>query len=119
MTQQKQTLREAIEAEVAYMRENDGKALVCQGVANRLEEILARFPKLDGPTVRARVGFTVSEGGLWIATGTSHWDDNGIVNDLTDNCEHLPGDLLVFAEVDIPVPQPVTPITLEAEVSRD
>ncbi len=40
----KQTLREAIEAEIAFMHENHGAALACEGVAKRLEEILGRFP---------------------------------------------------------------------------
>lgn len=110
----KETLREAIESEIAHMRENDGRALMCEGVAKRLESILARFPKPSGPTVRVRAAVRVDRRGFWSVNGWDHGDNETMSLEADERCQNLSGESgrLTFIECDVPAP--AAPVTVEA-----
>ncbi len=93
-----QTLREAIEAEIAHMRENDGNALMCEGVAKRLESILARFPKPSSMTSRCEITVAIDSHGRW---AVDSWRGGGAEENVSD----LASDRVlrvVVAEVPLP-----------------
>ncbi len=90
---EKQTLREAM-LNVVSGREPHEIFTV-----KELRDILARFPKPSGPTVRVRIAVGVRPGGEWAALGGSMWSNaEDAAYELEDYSQYR------FVEADVPLP---------------